>query len=294
MHSPVHTAFAGTRYNAEVRKDLQVIKADGEEETFDPEKLSQSLARSGASSAVREHIIRHIADMLELSPLSTSEIYTRAFELLKKREEKPVAARYSTKRAVFDLGPSGYPFEEFFAEVLRSHGWHTEHSVIMKGRCVEHEVDVLAAKEGRRIGIEAKFHNTPGIKTDVKDALYVYARYQDLKQSALARDRVDEGWLVTNTRLTEQALKYGECVGLPMISWDYPRTGNLYELIETGRVHPLTALTTLSPSEKQRLLDSKIVLCRTVGTNQQLLREHGVKANRIDDVIEEARKLCFA
>lgn len=272
---------------------LLVIKSDGEEEAFDPSKLANSLERAGASVVARDHIVSHITDLLKSAPLSTRDIYSRAFELLKKREAAPVAARYSIKRAIFELGPSGYPFEQFFSEVLRSHGWKTEHSVIMRGRCVEHEVDVLAAKDGKRVGIEAKFHNTPGIKTDVKDALYVHARYHDLQQSAETRDRVDEGWLVTNTRFTEQAIRYGECVGLPMIGWDYPRRGNLMELIEEGQVHPLTCLTTLSPSEKQALLDSRVVLCRTVGTNTQLLREHGISPQKIDEVQSEARKLCF-
>ena len=272
---------------------LLVIKADGEAEAFDPAKLNESLERAGASSGARDHIIAHITDLLKSAPLSTRDIYSRAFELLKKRERAPVAARYSIKRAIFELGPSGYPFEQFFAEVLRSHGWKTEHSVIMRGRCVEHEVDVLAEKDGKRIGIEAKFHNTPGIKTDVKDALYVHARYHDLQQSAAPRDRVDQGWLVTNTRFTEQAIRYGSCVGLPMIGWDYPRKGNLMQLIEEGQVHPLTCLTTLTQTEKQLLLDSNIVLCRTVGTNEQLLREHGINPLKIADIQDEARKLCF-
>jgi hypothetical protein len=272
---------------------LLVIKSDGEEEVFDPTKLASSLERAGASIVARDHIVTNITDVLKSTPLSTRDIYVRAFELLKKREKSPIAARYSIKRAIFELGPSGYPFEQFFSEVLRSHGWKTEHSVILRGRCVEHEVDVLAAKDGKRVGIEAKFHNTPGIKTDVKDALYVHARYHDLEFAALPRDKVDQGWLVTNTRFTEQAIRYGECVGLPMIGWDYPRRGNLMELIEEGRVHPLTALTTLTPSEKQVLLDSKIVLCRTVGTNEQLLREHGINPLKIEAVQNEARQLCM-
>lgn len=273
--------------------ELRVIKADGEEETFDPEKLNHSLERAGAAALARDYVITYITDLLQHAPLSTEEIYKRAFALLKKRDQMPVAARYSIKRALFELGPSGYPFEEFFGEVLRSHGWRTEHSVILRGKCVEHEVDVLAYKDGKRVGIEAKFHNTPGIKTDVKDALYVHARYHDLAGAIEPRDKVDEGWLVTNTRFTDQAIRYGECVGLPMISWDYPRRGNLLDLIEEGQVHPLTCLTTLTPTEKQNLLGSNIVLCRSVGTSGQILKEHGVHPNRIAAVQEEAQKLCF-
>lgn len=273
-------------------KELIVIKADGEEEAFAPEKLAQSLRRAGASAAAQDSIVEKATEMLKPGPLSTKEIYHRAFEMLKKREKPVVAARYSIKQAVFDLGPSGYPFERFFAEVLRSHGWRTHHSVVLRGRCVDHEVDVLAEKNGKRVGVEAKFHNSPGIKTDVKDALYVHARYRDLLETPDAHDLVSEGWLVTNTQFTHQAVQYGECIGLPMIAWDYPRKGNLRELIEEGQVHPLTCLTTLADSEKQRLLDNKIILCRSVGTNEQILKEHGVKPDKIKDIQDEARQLC--
>src|SRR3569832_326046 len=150
---------------------ILITKADGEQERFDPVKLERSLKSAGASSTSRARIL---AQMLhELKPLMTTEdIYRRAFELLKKEEEMPVAARYSVKRAVFALGPSGFPFEQFLSEVLRAHGWSVQTDVTLMGRCAPHEVDVLAQKGGMRVGIEAKYHNEPGGKTDIKDALY--------------------------------------------------------------------------------------------------------------------------
>src|SRR6185503_5142356 len=118
-----------------------------------------------------------------------------------------------------------------------------------------------AERRGKRIGIEAKFHNDPGGKTDIKDALYVKARYDDLRAAPLASQKVDEGWLVTNTRFTRNAIHYAQCSGLTLLGWDYPSNRGLFTMIETARVHPLTCLTTLSQGEKQRLLEQKIVLC---------------------------------
>ena len=267
-----------------------ITKADGEQESFDPAKLEHSLALSGASSTMRAKVLAHV--MHELKPgITTEEIYRHAFEVLRREEVTPVAARYSIKRAVFSLGPSGFPFEQFLAEVFRGHGWKTQTGVALNGRCAPHEVDVLAEKNGKRIGIEAKFHNDPGGKTDIKDALYVHARYQDLRNTPEASSRVDEGLLVTNTRFTRNAIRYAQCAGLSLIGWDYPRSRNLLTLIEEARVHPLTCLTTLTDTEKHRFLDQKIVLCKDVSA-PHLLKEFGVKPERVPHVVEEAKQLC--
>ena len=269
---------------------MLVTKADGEQEAFDPAKLEHSLQLSGASSTMRARIVAHVMHELR-ADTTTEEIYRHAFDILQKEEATPVAARYSIKRAVFALGPSGFPFEQFLAEVLRAHGWKAQTGVALNGRCAPHEVDVYAEKNGRRIGIEAKFHNDAGGKTDIKDALYVHARYQDLRATPDASSRVDEGWLVTNTRFTRNAIRYAQCSGLSLIGWDYPHDRGLLALIEEVRVHPLTCLTTLSESEKNRLLDKRIVLCKQVNT-PHILEEFGIKPERIPRVLEEARQLC--
>jgi hypothetical protein len=267
-----------------------ITKADGEQEAFDPAKLDASLTRARASEEARARIISRVQE--ELRPgMSTEEIYRHAYEMLRREEETPIAARYSVKRAVFALGPSGFPFEQFLAEVLRAHGWSARTGVALTGRCAPHEVDVLAEKNGKKIGIEAKFHNEPGGKTDIKDALYVKARWDDLRAAPEESARIDEGWLVTNTTFTQNAIRYAQCSNLTLVSWDYPRNGNLLDMVEEANVHPLTCLTTLSEGEKHRLLDNRVVLCKSV-SSPHLLEEYGVKPGRIPEVLDEARRLC--
>lgn len=272
-------------------KNHYVTKADGERELFNPSKLLDSLIRAGASSRVREQIIRRVEK--EMRPgMSTSEIYQHAFSYLREMEATPVAARYSIKRAVFDLGPSGFPFEQLISELLRSQGWKTQTGVAMTGRCAPHEVDVRAEKDGRVVGIEAKFHNEPGMTTDLKDALYVHARFEDLKQTPDQFSRVTEGWLVTNTRFTRNALRYGRCSGLTMVGWDFPRNHGIVDLIDKAGIHPLTCLTKLSDAEKRALLEKNVVLCSSVKHDAQILRSVGVQPDRIREVQEEAGLLC--
>lgn len=267
-----------------------ITKADGEQEAFDAGKLEHSLELAGASSTVRAMITGQL--LKELRPnMHTDDIYSRAYEMLQKHEQTPVAARYSIKRAVLALGPSGFPFEQFVAQVMRSHGWKAQTGVALTGRCAPHEVDVLLEREGKRVGIEVKFHNDFGGKTDIKDALYVWARYEDLKRAPQASSRVDEGWLITNTRFTRNAIRYAQCNNMTLIGWDYPRARSLLTLIEEARVHPLTCLTTLSDAEKRRLLDRRVVLCRDVQA-PHVLQDHGIRPDKIARVLDEAQQLC--
>ena len=239
---------------------------------------------------MRAKVLAHV--MQELKPgMMTEEIYRHAFDILQREEALPVAARYSMKRAVFALGPSGFPFERFFAEVLRAHGWSVRTDMTLTGRCAQHEVDVVAEKEGKRVGVEAKFHNDPGGKTDIKDALYVHARYHDLGMAPEPSSKVDEGWLVTNTRFTKNAIRYAQCSNLTLIGWDYPKTRGLLAMIDEAKVHPLTCLTTLTEGEKRRLLENKIVLCKSIQA-PHLLEEYGVKPASVPRVMEEAQRLC--
>lgn len=268
-----------------------ITKADGERELFDKAKLDASLIRAGAADHARNRIVDNVVREMK-EGVTTEEIYRHAFDLLQKNEAPAVAARYSVKRALFALGPSGFPFEQFFAEVLKAHGWRTRTGVALNGRCAPHEVDVLAEKDGKRVGIEAKFHNDPGGRTDIKDALYVHARYEDLAKAPDAQSRVDEGWLVTNTRFTRNAIRYAQCSNLTLVGWDYPSGKGLLAMIEEKRVHPLTCLTTLSEGEKRRLMDNRIVLCKDVKAGH-LLQQFGVKPDRIPAVLEEAHNLCI-
>jgi hypothetical protein len=272
-------------------RPIYITKADGDQEPFDPEKLLYSLNKAGATTAMQHKVLERI--MQELRPgMTTYDIFHHAFEYLREAESDPVAARYSIKRAVFDLGPSGFPFEQFLAELFRAKGWSVQHSVTLHGKCVSHEVDVRMVKDGMVVGIEAKFHNDPGLKTDVKDALYVKSRYDDLRQTPDPASHVDEGWLVTNTRFTSSAIRYGRCSNLTLLGWDYPNNRGILNLIEETGLHPLTALTKLKTSEKRMFLENNIVLCRSLKDGGALLRSYGIPEARVREILSEVNELC--
>lgn len=273
---------------------IYVTKADGSKEPFDVSKLERSLKRAGATSRSVLEIIDHIKLHIKNKETTTHEIYRHSFELLHK-EEKPVALKYSLKRAIMDLGPSGFPFEDFIAEIMRKRGFCAETGKIVRGFCVEHEIDVIAWNFEKLIMIEAKFHNELGVKSDLKVALYVKARFDDLRKMTFRYDKereLDEGWLITNTKFTSTAIEYGSCQGgLRMIGWNYPPVGNLHDMILESKLHPLTCLLSLNGREKKELLDKGVVLCKSILENPDMLYALSFNKSKIDRVLMEIETL---
>lgn len=273
---------------------IHITKADGSKEIFEEEKLIQSLRKTGTSDDVIEAVVEKIgAEMKE--GMTTSELYHHAFTLLRERA-KPVAARYSLRRALSELGPNGFPFEKFIAEIFKTRGYETLTDQTVMGGCVPHEVDVVAWKPGKLIMVEAKFHNEFWIKSDVKVALYVKARFDDIRENMFeyggVKQPLSEGWLVTNTKFTDQAIHYAECKGLQLIGWNYPKDGSLEKVIEKSGLHPFTCLVSLSNTDKKALLEKGVVLCRDIKENPSVLEEVGMSEERMRHVLEEISMIC--
>jgi len=270
-------------------EQIKVQKSDGSLELFNSAKLKSSLTKAGASEAVANRVVEKIvADLAD--EVKTSSIYHRAFRLL-SAENKPTASKYSLKRALMEMGPSGFPFEHLISEIFKMKGYTTRVDVILKGYCAEHEIDIIAENKKEFIICEAKFHNHSGIKSDLKVALYVEARYRDLIKSNFGNGGLDgratQSWLITNTKFTKNSILFGQCTGLTMVGWSFPDYGSLQDLIEELKLHPITVLTSLSNSEKRELFDKGFVLCKNIQENKPALSEIGLTQGRINEVINE-------
>lgn len=275
--------------------DIKVLKTTGEYEKFDREKLRDSLLRASASLLVTNDIVKAVEKKIK-DGMTTSAIYDLAFSILKKKEKR-TALRYSIKRSLLELGPTGFPFEKFIAEIFKAKGYEVETGVRIPGECVDHEIDVLAYSDEDLVYIEVKFHNSLSLKTDTKVALYVKARWDDLKTVPLRiKGNVERmptrGILVTNTRFTENSKKYARCSGLGMISWDYPEKGNLFELIHDTNLHPISIITELSNNQKRRLLDKGIITCNQVVADKSVLDEFNLTNAKKGKVIDQVRGVC--
>ena len=217
-------------------KPVLITKANGKQELFSVEKLRSSLLRSGATDEAVDDVLKHIEPELR-DGMTTTDIYKHAFNCL-HQWKKPVAMRYSLRRAVMELGPTGFPFEKFIAEYFKDKGYEVLTDQEVLGACVPHEVDVVAWNNNKLIMAEAKFHNELGIKSDLKVVLYVKARFDDLKENVFnygnKNRKLTDGWLITNTKFSSTAIHYGVCQKLTMIGWNYPEHGNLQDMIESS------------------------------------------------------------
>lgn len=277
-----------------MNKNTIITKASGETVPFSAEKLRRSLRRAGAGEEVMDSIEKEIGQRL-YPGITTREIYRRAFSMLRKASAH-LAAKYKLKKALQELGPSGYPFEKYVGEILKHEGYKTRVGQIVQGHCVQHEVDVIASKDDQHFMVECKFHSDQVRKCDVKIPLYIHSRFLDVEKAWEQRPghghKFHQGWVMTNTRFTTDATQYGTCAGLNLVSWDFPKKGSLRERIDGSGLHPITCLTTLTKKEKQQLLDKGIVLCQELCQNEKLLKEIGVQPARENKVMEEA-KLVF-
>ena len=269
---------------------LEVKKYSGEKVKFSVSKLRLSLVRSGADKAMVDLIVKKVSDEL-YHGISTKEIYNRAFTLLKGKN-RYIASRYKLKRAIYELGPTGFPFERFISRLLKYSGYITETNIVLQGKCVTHEIDVIAKKENGITLIECKYHNEQGAKCNVKVPLYIHSRFLDVEANYKDKETLTSGWVVTNTRFTKDAVKFGKCSDLYLLSWDYPSGNGLKDRIDRLGLYPITVSTLLTNREKQFLLSRDVILCRDLKGDKLFLNHLGISDTRKKKILSEISKLC--
>lgn len=273
---------------------LKVTKFSGEVVPFNADKLKASLLKSGASMADADAVMTLIEKEI-YEGIPTKRIYKLAFSFLKKIS-KAHAARYNLRAGIKALGPDGFYFEKFVAKIYEHLGYTTITNQQFQGHCVSHEVDVLIKNKDDLTMIECKFHNFQDAKTDVKVPMYILSRFNDLKTMPLA---VFEGqyylnncMIATNNKFTQDAIQFAECMGMKLLSWDYPKNASLKFYIDDFQLYPVTCLTTLALIEKDKLLHFGIVTVKDLLQNINAMYNIGISDRRVKNVLKESNELC--
>jgi len=139
-------------------------------------------------------------------------------------------------------------------------GYRVAYNQFLPGRCVRHEIDIIAERDGERLFAECKFHNRASYRNDVKLPMYLHARSLDLQASEEGAH--DAFWVLSNTTFSEDALTYGDCEGLILAAHNtdhYPLTRGL---INEHGLHPVTCIGSLKVAQKRSLIEAGAVLCR--------------------------------
>ncbi|WP_396182387.1 ATP cone domain-containing protein [Flavobacterium sp.] len=273
---------------------MKVTKFSGEIVNFDKDKLIHSLRKSGANEVAVFQVIHEIEREL-YEGIPTKKIYKLAFQLLKKFSNVH-AARYNLRTAIQSLGPAGFFFEKFIAKVFECEGYQTQTNLILEGKCVSHEVDVLLKKENCVSMVECKFHGSQDAKTDVKVPMYILSRFNDLKDRDFQLFKnnysIQNCWITTNNRFTDDAVKFANCSKLSLLSWDYPKGNSLKNKIDLNQIYPVTCLTTLTMAEKDKLLVQDIITALDLIQHADWLSKIELSPSRIKNVLLEANQLC--
>jgi len=271
-----------------------IRKQSGELEEFDSGKVRGAILRAGATEELAGRIVSEVEGKLK-DGVTTHDIYELAFHLL-DREKPSVATRFGLKEAIMRLGPTGYPFEKFMGAVLSEYGYKVELNQMVEGKCVTHEVDlILTDPEGKRYMVECKYHNNKGFKTGLKEALYTYARFLDLKEgSVLGKCQNFDGvWLICNTKISSEGTTYGNCRSMRILAWGYPEDKSLQQMVEGKGIYPVTILRSVDERVKDRLSHANIMLIREV--LQYDVRELVAKTNlpekTVNRMLDEIRSI---
>src|SRR3989344_3201217 len=224
-------------------QQIFVKKADGTTEPLDYNKIRHALRRAGASGQMVDEIIDALNSRIK-NNMETSEMYRMAYNELS--EMRPgAAARFGLRKSLLKLGPDGYPFETFIGALLKGMGYETRLRQTLQGKCIQHEIDVLASR-GQYGGrpptksiIECKFHNSQHYLCHIQSALYSWARFLDVRER---NPGIKTAWLATNTKFSGDVIAYGDCVGLKLLGWSFPQDESIQVRIEENKLYPVTLL----------------------------------------------------
>jgi hypothetical protein len=246
-----------------MKKEIFVVNLRGEKEPFSFEKVYRSARNVGASKEVAIAIAKEIEREV-FDGISTSQISDRIFELLFEKSPQS-AIKFNLRKAILKLGPTGFPFEKFVSKIFEAEGFEVKTNQMIPGFCTDYEIDFLARKEKLILVGECKFHHVPGGRIDLQVALANYARFLDIERGRFLDSRMNyKSILVTNTKFTEKAIKYSNCVGVELLGWKYPPERGLEKLIEKNKLYPITILPSINSQLAKILISERIVLVKDI------------------------------
>ena len=269
--------------------DITVLKQDGTKEKFNPEKVRRALRRTGLSTKEADNALKLLYPHLK-DGITTRQIYSKLYSIIRSlRPEKKY--RFNLKRAFQLLGPSGYDFEDYTAKLFRCLGYTTEVRAIPVGKCVNHEVDVIARKGKEKMMVECKFRNEPGTKCRIQTALYIYARFLDLADGARLHSKrpFTKSCLVTNAKFSTDAKEYAQCMKMRLIGWRYPAHESLEVLADRTKCYPVSVIS-MKQHTLRKLLKNKYVTVQDIPTDpDELVKIVGLSPSNAQRIVKEAK-----
>lgn len=265
-----------------------VTKADGSRQLFDREKVVGTCLRMGVSRETAEEVVDKVEKRL-YDGISTRKILQMTFRLLRSR--KPAVKHLVDLRRGLSLMDSKPEFEVFVQALLAHNGYEVSPNRILPGKCGEHEVDAIAKKDGVTFFVEAKHHVNYHTPTGLDESRIARAILEDVTEGFECGScdfKVDGAMIVTNTRYSDHARRYGKCRNILQIGWRSPSDLSLQSIIEENNLYPISCIRGLKRATKTKLVNKGIVLMK------QLLEETPATLARKTGIPKETLKQLMA
>jgi hypothetical protein len=270
-----------------------VTKADGTRQLFDREKIIGTCLRMGVSRKVADEVAGRVEKRL-YDGIPTSKILQMTFRLL--RSYKPAVKHLLDLRRGLSLMDSKPEFEVFVQVLLANSGFEVSPNEIVPGKCVEHEVDAIAKKGGVTYFVEAKHHVKYHTPTGLDESRIARAILEDVMEGFQCGScdlKIDRAMIVTNTRYSEHARRYGKCRNILQIGWNSPADLSLQSMIEENDLYPISCLRGLKRAAKTKLVNAGIVLMKQLLEEKPstLARKTGIPKETLRQIREKAETI---
>lgn len=270
-----------------------VTKADGTRQLFDRDKVVRTCLRMGASREIAAAIVNEIERKM-YDGIETRKILQMIHRMLSNSE--PAVKHLIDLRKALGLMKPKPGFERFVQILLSEHSYEVTSNRIIMGKCVEHEVDAIARKNGITYIVEVKHHFNYHVPTGLDVSRIARAVYEDVTEGfelGLNNVKVDRAMIVCNTKLSEHAKRYAKCRGIHYIGWSSPVDRGLQTLIEEKKLYPMTYLKGLDSATEERLTCAGIVLLKQLAAKSvgELRRETGLAEETLESMVNKAKTI---
>lgn len=274
-------------------KKVFVIKADGTRQLFDREKVIRTCIRMGASIDIAEEIVEKI-EMKIYDLIETRKILKMIFELIREHKSE-VEHVICLREALSMLNPKP-DFERYIQILLSEHGYKVTPNQIIRGKCVEHEVDAIAREKGETYIVEVKHHVNFHARTGLDECRIARATLEDVNEGfelGFNDLEIDAVMIVCNTKFSKHAKLYAECRGIRQIGWSSPPHGGLQTLIEDRKLYPITYLKDLPTTDRDKMTNVGVLLLRQLIERhpEELSKTTGIAKDIIEVQIGQAKTI---
>ncbi len=266
---------------------------DGSKQPFDRNKL----VRTGLRMRLSEQEAEELAAKIEskaYNGIPTKKILQIFFTYVKAYRPH-FKYLINLRDAITQLRPKP-DFEQFVSQIIFDQGYDVVTNKIVPGKCVEHEVDVIATKPTETLYVEVKHHALAHTFTGVDVFLEANSTFEDLKDGFFEGRHsynFTKPMVVCNTKISDHAKRYADCRGIAHLGWRDPENRGLEFLIEEQKSYPITSLRILDANSQQKLGDLGIVtLKQLIQQNfNVLLRKTKIPKNKLENLVSVSEEI---